>query len=190
MEEEEAVKVSLDAGHGTTLGHTHTGAAGNGLVEDDVNRDMSIRVGHHLLKLGAQTVFTRPGAGIVAIPVRAKIARVAKCDLLLSLHCNAGPASAHGAEAFVVENDSRSLRVAERILHKLTTCGISNRGVRWDSQSAHRRLGILRGTYHNMPAVLVELGFLTNKSDSELLKDRYFLDRAARAIAEAVAEGK
>jgi len=186
VEKEEAVKVALDAGHGALLGHARTGAVGNGLVEDDVNPDMCIRIGHYLRKLGAQTLYTRPGVGLVAIPIRARIARNAGCDMLLSIHCNAGPPSAHGAEVLVVEKDTRSSRVAEKILQALIACGIASRGVKWDSQSAHRRLGILRGTYVRMPAALLELGFLTNKADAELLKDRHFRDKAARAIAAAI----
>ena len=50
----------------------------------------------------------------------------------------------------------------------------------------HSRLGVLRGTYRGMPAVLLELGFLTSPYDAMLLKDKHFRDSAAKAIADAL----
>lgn len=177
------MKAALDAGHGARPGRPHTGAAANGLAEDDVALDLVKRIGHHLRAAGHETFYTRSDERLVPLAGRAKIARDAHCDVFLSIHCNSGPPSASGVEAFAAESDNRSLALAQRLVEAVADCGMRNRGAKWDSQSAHSRLAVLRGTYKKMPAVLLEVGFLTSPHDSKLLRDRWFLDAAAKAIA-------
>jgi len=172
------MKVALDAGHGGG-----TGACGGGFVEDKLNLEMVIRIGHYLRLSGVTTCLTRNKDELIPISARASIAMREKCDMLISVHFNAGPSEARGSECFVVAGDERSASVAGRIMHQLALLGLSLRGVKADNQGAHSRLGILRGTYRHMPAVLVEPAFLTNSQDAELLHDRLFRDRLAKAIA-------
>jgi N-acetylmuramoyl-L-alanine amidase len=181
VEEGEAVKAALDAGHGS-----NTGARANGLIEDDVALDMVSRIGHHLRAMGCETVLTRPGSNLVGITERARAARYASADVFLSVHCNAGPPSASGVEAFVANRDERSRKLAEKLVEVVIKRGMSGRGVKWDSQSQHSRLGVLRGTYRKMPAVLLELGFLTNRQDAALLKDPHFRNAVAKGVAAVV----
>ena len=180
------MKAALDAGHGSKSGTSHTGACANGLIEDEVALDLVQRIGHHLRAAGQETVYTRPDAWLVGLSERARIARAAKCDLFLSVHLNAGPPAAHGVEAFVVKGDHASRRVAELLVGAVAELGMASRGVKWDSQSRHSRLAVLRGTYRWMPAVLIEVGFVTNLADAKLLHDRHWLDRAASTIARAL----
>jgi N-acetylmuramoyl-L-alanine amidase len=58
--------------------------------------------------------------------------------------------------------------------------------VKTDSQSQHLRLAVLRGTYRYMPAVLLEVGFLTNKHDVELLRNSNWREETAIALADAI----
>jgi len=64
--------------------------------------------------------------------------------------------------------------------------GLKSRGVKKDSQSQHSRLGVLRGTCHHMPALLVEIGFLTNTEDAAKMKSKPWLDGLAYEIANAI----
>jgi len=178
--------VALDAGHGARAGGGHTGASANALVEDELALDMVKRVGHHLRAGGHETVYTRADRRLVALAKRAWTARFTRCELFLSIHCNAGPISAHGVEAFVVEGDARSRGLAERLASAVVAEGLSDRGVKWDNQSQHPRLAVLRGTYRRMPAVLLEIGFLTNAHDAGLLKQAAWRERVAKAIAGAI----
>jgi N-acetylmuramoyl-L-alanine amidase len=186
VEEGANMKAALDAGHGARPGRSHTGAAANGLVEDELALDLVKRIGHHLRAAGHQTVYTRPDVRLVGLSQRALIARAAKCDLFLSVHLNAGPPSAHGVEAFVAKGDNASRRIAELLVGTISELGMASRGAKWDSQSQYSRLAVLQGTYRSMPAVLLEVGFLTNESDAKLLHDRFWLERAASAIAYAL----
>lgn len=173
------MKAALDAGHGS-----NTGAQANGLIEDEVALDMVARIGHHLRAAGRKTVLTRPGTELVGINERAKKAVAENADVFLSIHCNAGPPAAEGCEAFIAAPDNRSVGLAMRILGAaIHGSGMHSRGVKPDNQSQHSSLGVLRGTYKKMPAVLLELGFLTNKADAKLLKDPFVREAVAKEIA-------
>lgn len=180
------MRVALDAGHGRGPGGRWTGACANSLVEDEVALDMVGRIGHHLRLAGHETLYTRPGEGSIGLARRTNIARLARCDVFLSIHCNAGRPSARGVEAFVAEGDTRSRELGQRLVGALAECGLVDRGVKWDSQSQHSRLAVLRGTYRSMPAVLLEIGFLTSPHDSALIGQRQWREKAARGIAGAL----
>ena len=175
--------VALDAGHGARRGHPFTGACAKGLVEDELALDFVGRIGHHLRKAGHQTLYTRADENLVPLSRRGKLAAARGCDMFLSIHCNAGPRSASGPEAFVVKGDRRSRKIASELVEAVVEHGMRSRGVKWDSRSQHSRLRVLRDTYRHMPAVLLEIGFLTNDHDAELLKDRFFREAVAISVA-------
>ena len=96
--------------------------------------------------------------------------------------------SARGCECFAAAGDERSLKIAARITAALSSMGLKNRGAKYDTQSAHGSLRVLRDTYKNMPALLLEIGFLTNKADAELLGNKFFREKAAVAVAEVISQ--
>ncbi len=177
--------IALDAGHGAHRGRPYTGAAANGLVEDDLALDFVRRIGHHLRAAGHRTLYTRPDDKLVSLQTRARLAREARCDVFLSIHVNAGPPSASGVEAFAAENDTRSRKLAAELVDIVSEQGMRNRGAKWDSQSQYARLAVLRGTCKHMLAVLLEIGFITNPYDSMLLKDKHFRESVSAAIAKS-----
>ena len=69
--------------------------------------------------------------------------------------------------------------MAQMVNSNLTRLGLKNRGVK-----ARPDLGVLKNT--DMTAILVEVGFITNLSDAQILRDRQ--DEIAQAIVEAVFE--
>lgn len=177
------MRVALDAGHGASRGRPHTGAAADSLVEDDLALDFVMRIGHHLRAAGHETVYTRADTALVPLAARVKTATDRDCQLFVSVHCNAGPASASGVEAFVAEGDRRSGVIALRMVEAISGLGMRSRGVKWDSSSQHSRLAVLRGACRRMPAVLLEIGFLTNPRDSGLLSDKHWREAAAKELA-------
>lgn len=175
------MKVTLDAGHGA-----NTGARANGLIEDKLNLEMVIRIGHYLRLAGNRVQYTRIRDEFIPISSRIQTALHSSCDMLVSIHFNAGPPAARGAECFVVDKDTNSRKLAAGILNEICLLGIPGRGIKPDNRGAHSRLGILRGVYRSVPAVLVESGFITNVEDAALLKNREFQDDLARAISRAI----
>jgi N-acetylmuramoyl-L-alanine amidase len=186
MEEGKTMKVALDAGHGARPGRPHTGAAANNLIEDVIALDLVKRIGHHLRAAGHETIYTRAGETLVPLAQRTRIAKANRCEMFLSIHCNAGPSSAGGVEAFVTEGDEKSLNIAKGLVSKIVKLGLADRGVKWDNHSQHPRLAVLRGTYRQMPAILLEVGFLTNSHDAALLQDARWREQLAISIAIAV----
>ena len=88
-------------------------------------------------------------------------------DYFISIHTNASSnPNASGSEAFAYARPSRAFSLGEDILRALTAAtGLRNRGMQ-----VRPGLYVLRRT--NMPAVLVELGFITSPSDAALMNDR------------------
>lgn len=178
--------IAIDAGHGHKR-NMPTGARAGKLVEDDIALTIAHKVRWYLLDRGHHVIMTRPGKQFVELKERPKIAKQGKADLFLSIHCNAAANPvARGAEAFVVERDMRSCAVAQKLVNAVVAEGMGYRGVRWDSQSQHKSLYVLRNTYARMPAVLLEVGFLTSPVDAAMLADGSWIERVSLRLAEAV----
>lgn len=104
-----------------------------------------------------------------------------QADLFVSIHCNsfANP-EANGTEVLAYPDDEQGKKLAACIQEQIIdTFGTVDRGVKLTS-----RLAVLNGT--EMPAVLVEMAFISNESDAILLRDRQ--DDFARAIARGVTD--
>lgn len=103
-------------------------------------------------------------------------------DIFVSIHCNSAEAEeACGTETFAYdldggEGEKLATCIQDQIVDALNTV---DRGVKADP-----KLLVLR--YTAMPAVLVELGFISNEGDEALLTDRQ--DDFARAIARGVTD--
>ncbi len=191
------MRIALDAGHGYKQ-RFPTGAQGCGIVEDDWALMFCQRLGHYLRAKGADVIFTREKPAIVNLGDRGKIAKKAKCDLFVSIHLNAAAnAQAHGCEAFYagvtvkpntpeagLYRRSKALGIA--VLNVIQLAGISSRGLKPDSSSQHTSLRVLRDTWGRMPAVLVEVGFLSNPGDASKLKDKRWVEDLAAKLAEVL----
>lgn len=180
------MRVALDAGHGFVDGRP-TGAVGRGINEDTVALTIANKLRWYLTQAGCEVALTRPGPSQVPLAERGKIARAKHCDMFISVHINAASdPNANGAEVLIAEADHCSTPFAEKLLDAMIRCGLKRRGVKWDSQSQHSRLKVLRDTYTAMPAVLIEAGFITNPSDAAKLADAKWQDILAKALADAV----
>lgn len=100
-------------------------------------------------------------------------------DIFVSIHCNSFNSKARGVETLIYPDSTKGLSLANNIQSNLITAIQSidttfpNRGVKPRSD-----LAVLR--YTNMPAVLIELGFIDQKNDAAILTN--FQDTLAQAI--------
>lgn len=101
-------------------------------------------------------------------------------DVFVSIHCNAANGRAHGTETLICGAGGRSEQLAECIQQQIVeSLDTTDRGLK-----ERPGLIVLRAT--DMPAVLVELAFIDNDEDAELLMTRQ--DDFARAIARGVTD--
>ena len=101
-------------------------------------------------------------------------------DIFVSLHCNSATPAAKGTEVLVYSKWTGADTLANRILYQITeSLGTVCRGVK-----ERPRLVVLNSTY--MPAVLVEMGFISNDDDCQMLMHQQ--DDLARAIARGITD--
>ncbi|MBQ3956927.1 MAG: N-acetylmuramoyl-L-alanine amidase [Clostridia bacterium] len=163
------LKIYLDQGHNPD--NPNAGAEGNGFREQDLVYAIGQRTAAMLRGYGFDVKLSRPTPGTqlgtsVATSLAARVneANDWDADYFISLHCNASDVTAaSGSEAFVFRRDSEAEWLAWRLLEGVTDAtGLENRGI-----FARPSLYVLRKT--RMPAVLMELGFITNPEDAALL---------------------
>jgi N-acetylmuramoyl-L-alanine amidase len=156
-------------------------------VEDNMALAITNKLRWYLLRAGVEVILTRPTLSFVPLTVRGGLAKAGRCDMFISVHINAASdPDANGAEVIVTESDARSARLAGKLLDTLVKCGLKRRGVKWDSQSRHSRLKVLRDTYRMMPAALIEVGFITNPADAAKLRDQKWVEQTAAALAQTI----
>jgi N-acetylmuramoyl-L-alanine amidase len=170
--------IVLDPGHGGQ----DPGAIGpSGLKEADVNWRLA-SILKRRLERAYRVYMTRnsPATG-VSLSARCALANTVQADVFISLHCNsAANREAHGTETYHLEGSSAGQILATRIHRGLTALGLWDRGVRTAAYY------VLRHT--KMPAVLVELAFISNPREEQLLGDIQFLATVADKIALAIEE--
>lgn len=170
--------VWIDAGHGGR----DPGAIGiGGLRETDVVLDISEEVARILEQQGAQVRMTRRSDNFVSLQGRANMANRAGADVFVSIHANAvgnRSTSVNGAETFHYPGSSSGYSLARSIQSRvIRDTNMRNRGVK------SARFYVLK--YTNMPAALVEVGFVTGSQDAARLRNPAF----RREMAESIAKG-
>lgn len=164
-----AVKVYIDQGHNPV--NPNAGSEGNGFREQDIVYRIGLLTAEALRGYGFDVRLSRPTAdtqlgtsNTSSLAARVNDANSWGADYFISLHTNASDyPTASGSEAFVFRRNSEAEVLAEELLIQLHyATGLQDRGV-----IARPGLYVLRRT--RMPSVLVELGFITDPIDAELM---------------------
>lgn len=177
------MKIYIDQGHNPV--NPNAGAEGNGLREQDITYKVGVLLSEYLQSAGFETRLSRPTPETVlgtsnatSLAARVNDANSWGADYFISLHTNASDiTSASGSEGLVYSIDSTAAVLSENILDQLNiSTGLRNRGT-----TARPGLYVLRRT--QMPAVLVEMGYITNPNDA------YLMDTRPDLFAEGIANG-
>ncbi len=173
----------IDAGHGafTETGVLDVGTSHYGLTEAALVLDLAQRLQRLLEQRGWVAVTTRDGDFTpYRLMQRALFAQKVGADVFISLHLNSHTSRrAHGVEVFYWRPEDYLL--AELLQMKLSQrLGLRNRGV------ASFPYTVL--VWSPVPAVLVELGFLSNRREAQRLNNPQFREKAATVLAEGLAE--
>lgn len=171
-------KITLDPGHGGN----DPGAVGpSGTKEKDIALSVA-RLIPKFLPDGVKAVFTRTQDVDISLEERTKIANDAKAACCVSIHCNGykNP-KPHGTETWHYPNSERGERLANALQSRLVTMlGLVDRGV--------KQAGFYVLKHTQMPAALVELAFITNPEEEQLLVRDDFQEQAARAVALGISD--
>lgn len=167
-------KIFIDPGHG---GHD-PGAVSHNIKEKDITLDIGLLLGEMLKKEGFKVGFTRTNDSFVSLSDRANKSNSFGADVFISIHCNAFTSPlAKGVETFYFRTSKKGQKLASKFQNSI----VQNKLSTADRGSKQGNFYVLRRT--KATAVLLELGFLTN------VIDRNILIAKKREFAEAVYEG-
>ena len=167
------LKIAIEAGHGGS----NSGAIGlSGLVEKDINLDLSFRLGELLKSMGAEVVQARDSDKDMLLIEKRDIAISSGADMLVSIHANAGGGgflSVSGTSTYW--HNPFWAPLAERIYDRLLELDLNEFGVVGSFNYTVTRTS-------QLPAVLVEQAFMSNADDEEKLADPDFRQLMAEKI--------
>lgn len=169
--------VVLDAGHGGA----NPGATYNGRQEKDDALALVLAIGPILEANGVDVYYTRTSDIYESPYQKAMEANNIGADYFVSIHRNSSPYPNQytGIESLVYNLYSEAARLAYNINAQLEQIGFVNHGV-----NERPNLIVLNST--QMPAVLMEVGFINTDADNQLFDERF--DDIAQAIADGILE--
>lgn len=172
----------LDAGHGGK----DSGAVNNnlGLQEKIAALDVCLQLGLLMEAQGAKIYYSRTdNDSYSALATRASEANAKNVTAFISVHLNcADNKSASGIETLVYSLKGTAYDLAEKVLKNMVEAtGWKDRGVK-----ARPGLTVLKKT--KMPAILCEIGFISNDTEAKELFKPEIQDKIAKAIADGVIE--
>lgn len=177
--------VVLDPGHGGA----DRGATGHGLLEATLVEDVARRLEGRLAATGVAVYLTRGSDNCPSHEQRASFANEVNADLLISLHVDrCSSPHARGVATYYygwVEQGrgGSGSAVGERLATLMQSELVARTGLT-DCRTHPKTWELLRRT--RMPAVRVELGYVTSPLDTVRLADPSFRDTAAEAILVAI----
>ncbi|WJY26466.1 MULTISPECIES: N-acetylmuramoyl-L-alanine amidase [Sporosarcina] len=160
------IVVVIDAGHGGK----DSGAPGNGFLEKNITLNVAKKMEAYYKNVPIQAKMTRSGDTYPSLDARAAYAKKVNGSIFVSIHTNSHTgSSANGTETFyysrsaaVNPNVAQSKALARYTQNRmLEAWGLTDRGIKVGN------LAVLR--QNTVPAVLAEMGFITNKKDIGLM---------------------
>jgi N-acetylmuramoyl-L-alanine amidase len=185
LKPEKKVLIVIDPGHGGKDHGTYSKKTPK-YHEKFLTLTTSYMLKTYLEKLGYDVIMTRTKDVFVPLENRSTLANELKPKLFVSIHFNSAPnRKAEGVEIFYYRSDGDKSRsnsskaLAQSILKRiLKNTEAKSRGVK------HGNLAVIRET--QMPAVLIEGGFLTNEDELKLLKNGVYLKKLSWGIAQGI----
>jgi N-acetylmuramoyl-L-alanine amidase len=183
--------VYIDPGHGGT----DPGASFGGVHEKDLALSLALRIRDQLLATGNyDVVMSRTTDTFIPLATRSRDANSRNVDIFVSIHFNSmgGAGTARGIESFIYNAGgytttpnptNQRLRSSLQLANQITPLvasrtGLNNRGVRGNN------LHVVRET--NMPAVLMEYGFIDNATERNIVRQVTYQNNAAQATRDGI----
>ena len=168
--------VFLDAGHGGK--DSGAVSASTGQQEKALALDAVLRI-RRALAGKVNVVLVRSGDNFVDLDERVRIASQRDGAILVSVHYNAGPSHLRGPETYWWRVDSHGLaKRFQAAMEAVSPVDGPNRGF------TRRRLRLTRNP--DVPSVLLEIGYLSNRPDAALCASPQYRQKMADGIARAI----
>ncbi len=170
--------IIIDPGHGGS----DPGAIGiGGLHEKVVTLEMGLLLKDMLRNAGATVIMTRDKDVYPTLGERVDLANQLNADIFVSLHCNSfNGEDPGGTETFIPPTYRKTNRELAAAIHTnlVDMIQLFDRGIKSE--------GFYVLNHTTMPAVLVEVAFVSKKEEVKLLKDPEFLNKAITGIYEGI----
>ncbi len=169
--------IAIDAGHG---GKDSGAVGGKGTKEKDIVLSMAKQLQKSLQTQGFQTFLTRQTDVYLTLSNRAQNANTQEADYFISLHCNSYiEPRANGCELYVYAKQGETYAFGEKVYTSLNDAiKLTSRGVK------EAPFTVLTKTA--MPAILIEVAFISNPVEEAYLNDPAFQHKAVEAITKGV----
>lgn len=173
------VRIVLDAGHGGEDGGTFSG----NILEKDIALAVVLRMKSLLEEKDIEVILTRKEDEFLSLEDRTNIENRADADLFVSIHCNyyEDDSSIKGLECYYYEESKNGRLFAEALMDGLKKRG--NLNVRYAKEDSFY---VLKKT--KSPAVLVELGFLSNYRECQKLSGEEYQEVLAEELVKSLEE--
>lgn len=182
--------IVLDAGHG---GYDTGSISYDGVYEKDITLAITQKIGEQLEKAGYTVVYTRTSDEVIwsndnrdDLRTRVAIGEEAGADYYISIHTNASEYGdgASGFEAYIDYENDTITAMAQSIEQKLMQLGYTqNRGLKSTQDSS---LYVIDS--NPVPAMLLELGFITDSADAAYMCSEEGQNALAQSIAQGILE--
>lgn len=179
--------IYIDPGHGGL----DPGAMYGGVMEKDINLEISKKIETKLLELGAIVYMTRYGDYDLSVnntinrkrsdlSRRSNIINKSDCDLFISIHLNAEETNSYrGAQVFYSEANKKNVEIAKLFQEDFKKELNSTRKYKKDnSLYLQKRIKV--------PGVLLEVGFLSNANERYLLKQQNYQEKVSTTIVNTI----
>lgn len=167
-------RIIIDAGHGGT----DYGAIRGDINEKDITLDVAKKVQKELTKLGHKVIMTRNNDIYVSLQERVEISDKEKGDVFVSIHVNSSvKPEIEGIETHYYHQESMGLAqsVHEALISNLKP---------FDRGLFKSKFYVINHT--EIPAILCEIGFISNTEEQKLLVTEKRKQETAKAIVEGV----
>jgi N-acetylmuramoyl-L-alanine amidase len=169
--------IIVDAGHG---GQDSGSTTKDGISEKELTLSIALQIQKAGKEKGISVILTRTEDASLGLKERAALSEKFSADLFISLHVNSDPGdnSKSGIDCFIAENNpayEESRNFSTLLMHELQTMnGITVN----DTKTSH--FSVLKN--NRIPAVVIELGYLSNTSDFKFINS----DNNQKVIADKI----
>lgn len=175
--------VVLDAGHGGN----DPGANLSTLKESDINLGVMLELQKLMPSMeNTKVYYTRTSDVRPTLEQRATLANEVEADVFISLHCNSFGPTYRGTETLYFPGSTSTGLTSAKLARIIQTQFTANTQLEDYALKERTNLYVLK--YTTMPAIILEMGYITNDYDRSFLSDKNYYDELAKGVYLGIVE--